>query len=368
MSMTVTGGKILFEEFIGDRLQLKNRIALAPMTRISATEDGCATETMRHYYGKFARGGFGLIISEGVYPDESHSQGYLFQPGMANLKQLNTWTKVVKEVQAAGAKMICQLMHAGAVSQGNIYTDTNIGPSSVLPKGEMMSFYRGEGPFPVPKEMDLRDIEQVKAGFIQAAVYAEAAGFDGVEIHGANGYLLDQFLTDYTNRRTDAYGGSTANRVRLIVEIIQGIRSATDSSRFAVGIRISQLKGNDGTYKWQNGEEDAKIIFGKIGEAGPDYIHVTEPDALKPAFAEGPTLVCLAKKYGNVPVIANGNLQDPKAAEAIVACKDADIASIGKGALANQDWPVKWARDLPLNDFHAQKHLMPLAYIRDHEI
>ncbi|MBP2216943.1 hypothetical protein [Arthrobacter sp. CAN_C5] len=115
--------------------ELDNRVALAPMTRISATEDGHATERMAAYYQRFARGGFGLLITEGIYPDTAHSQGYHFQPGIATEEQTQSWARVVEGVHAAGAKMFAQLMHAGAQSQGNRFVDSAVGPSAVAPKG-----------------------------------------------------------------------------------------------------------------------------------------------------------------------------------------------------------------------------------------
>ncbi|WP_220273451.1 oxidoreductase [Pontibacter diazotrophicus] len=127
---------------------------------------------------------------------------------------------------------------------------------------------------------------------------AREAGFDGVEIHGANGYVLDQFLTDYTNRREDVYGGGTENRVRLLVETAQACREAVGEG-FLVGIRISQSKVNDYTHKWAGGKEDDEVIFSALGQAGLDFIHVTEYHADQPAFKEGgPTLAALAKKHG----------------------------------------------------------------------
>jgi 2,4-dienoyl-CoA reductase-like NADH-dependent reductase (Old Yellow Enzyme family) len=137
----------LFESLNISNIELKIRVGIAPMTRTSATEDGIATEQMANYYAKFAKGGFGLIITEGTYPDEQYSQGYTDQPGIANDKQVEEWRKVITSVQANGAKIFCQLMHAGALSQGNRYKNETIGPSAVKPKGEQLGFYGGSGEF-----------------------------------------------------------------------------------------------------------------------------------------------------------------------------------------------------------------------------
>src|SRR5690606_16240367 len=188
-------------------LKLANRLAVAPMTRVSATPDGTPTPEMADYYAEFTEGGFGLVITEGTYTDTVYSQGYLNQPGIVTDGQAAAWRGIVERVHAAGARIVLQLMHAGALSQGNRYRDDTAGPSAVPPLGEKMPEYGGHGPWPTPKAMSADDIDAAVRGFVSSAVRAREAGFDGVEVHAANGYLLDQFLTDYTNRREDAYGG-----------------------------------------------------------------------------------------------------------------------------------------------------------------
>ncbi|GGF93372.1 NADH:flavin oxidoreductase [Paenibacillus abyssi] len=366
MTETTTFPTLLSDIQIGN-MKLKNRIGLAPMTRISATEDGQATEIMQKYYESFARGGYGLLITEGAYPDEAYSQGYFNQSGIANDKHVAAWKKVTEAVHQAGSKIIVQLMHAGAQGQGNTYKEKFIAPSTTPAKGEQLPFYVGEGPYYAPKPMTKEDIQDVIQGFVEAAKHAKAAGFDGVEIHGANGYLLDEFLTDYMNQRTDEYGGSTENRVRLLVEVSKAVRAAVGSD-FVVGIRISQGKVSDYNHKWANGEKDAEIIFSSLSEAGLDYIHVTEYDAARPAF-EGTehSLAALAKKHGSVPVIANGNLEDPDKAEQFLAQGEADLITLGKGALANHDWPQRIVNGQPLQPFNPEI-LGPKANIKEQEI
>jgi 2,4-dienoyl-CoA reductase-like NADH-dependent reductase (Old Yellow Enzyme family) len=233
-------------------------------------------------------------------------------------------------------------MHAGALSQSNRFRDYTMGPSAVLPKGKQMALYRGTGEFPLPREMSSAEIAEAIAGFTRAAVLAiEVAGFDGVEIHGANGYLLDQFLTEYTNRREDEWGGPVANRVRLTLEVARAIRQ-TLGTAIPLGVRISQGKVNDFTHKWSGAEEDAATIFSSIASAGVDYIHVTEFEAWRPAFADGgPSLVYLAKL--NAPgttIIANGGLHHPENAAAILG-GGADLIALGRSALANPNWPQR---------------------------
>ncbi|PRY13201.1 2,4-dienoyl-CoA reductase-like NADH-dependent reductase (Old Yellow Enzyme family) [Pontibacter ummariensis] len=365
---TPTNYPSLFSSFKIGHTTLKNRLGLAPMTRTSANPDGTANEQMLAYYRRYARGGFALILTEGVYPDESYSQGYLDQPGIANQAQIEAWQKIVDAVHQEGAKIFCQLMHAGALSQGNRFENYRIGPSSVQPKGQQLEFYGGKGPYPTPLEMAIEDIRNVTNNFVQAAKNAVAAGFDGIEIHGANGYLLDQFLTEYTNERTDEYGGSTRNRIRFAAEVVKATREALDPA-IPVGIRISQSKVNDYTYKWSGGVEDARVVFATLAEAGADFIHTTEYEALKPAFGDtGLTLAALAKRFSQLPIVVNGSLNTPDLVELMLKEGGADIVTIGKGALANKDWPNRVAQGKELNQFKPEDFLAPNAKVKPHEL
>ncbi|EJO32595.1 NADH:flavin oxidoreductase [Achromobacter marplatensis] len=326
---------------VGRELRLANRLAVAPMTRVSATADGHATPLMADYYEAFAAGGFGLVITEGIYTDKAYAQGYIFQPGLADDAQRDAWRTVVDRVHAHGGRIIAQLMHAGALSQGNPYCTGTKGPSAVLPAGQQMAFYRGEGPYRLPDAMSADDIAQAIEGFAQAARRAQEAGFDGVEIHGANGYLLDQFLTAHTNLRQDRYGGSLENRLRVTAEVIQAVRQST-TQPFVVGVRSSQGKVNDFTHKWEGGEADAAQIFGTLGALPIDYLHTTEFEAWNAAFgAPGASLAALARRHVSVPVLANGSLHDATQAAGMLARQEADFVSLGRGALTHADWPLR---------------------------
>lgn len=362
----MTKNSILYTPTTIGNASLNNRIAVAPMTRTSASADGLATDDMARYYARFARGGHSLIITEGTYPDLLYSQGYLNQPGIADMAQADAWRKVVAAVHAEGGKIFMQLMHAGALSQGNHWSRDSVAPSAVQPAGEQMGFYRGDGPYRMPRELSLDEIAQVRESFAAAASRAKAVGFDGVEIHGANGYLLDQFLTFHTNRRTDQYGGQTENRVRLLVEVSQAVRAEVGAD-YTVGIRISQGKVNDYNHKWADGEQDARVIFERLGAAGLDYIHTTEFDASAPAFGDGASLAALATRYGKLPVIANGQLGDAGKAAALVERGDATVVTLGKTALANPDWPLRIAQDAPVAEFDYAL-LQPLANIKASEL
>lgn len=347
---------------------VKNRFGVAPMTRVTAAEDGRVTEIMTRYYERFARGGFGLVVTEGIYTDQAHSQGYPNQPGITDDAQARSWKPLVSGIKCHGSLAIAQIMHAGAISQGNRFRDTTVGPSAIQPKGKQMTFYYGKDAYAVPAEITEDQIAEVVNGFGDAAArVVEIAGFDGIEIHGANGYLLDQFLTDYTNERTDEYGGSTANRILLLVEVINEVRARV-GAEVPVGIRISQGKVNDFTHKWAGGEKDAEIIFGALARAGVDFIHVTEFEAWKPAFGDtGPTLAGFAKKYApSAVIIANGSLHDLDMAESVIR-EDADIVTLGRGALANPDLPIRLAEAQSLREFDPSI-LGPIADIKDTEL
>ncbi|WP_410660085.1 NADH:flavin oxidoreductase [Amycolatopsis sp. lyj-112] len=333
-------------------LELRNRYAVAPMTRVSAQPGGTPTGEMADYYAAYAHGGFGLIISEGTYTDAAASQGYLNQPGLVRDEHVAGWRVVTDQVHAAGGRMIAQLMHAGAIAQGNPHQEHTVGPSAVVPRGEMMPAYGGSGPWPAPRELTTAGIDDVVDGYVAAAELARRAGFDGVEVHAANGYLLDQFLTGYTNRRTDEYGGPVANRIRLTARVVAAIAAAVPD--LLVGARLSQTKVNDFTYRWPGGRADAEIIFAAVAEAGAGYLHIASEGRnwLETARLDGgETLTALARKVTGLPVIANGGMHDPGQAREVLAGGHADLLSIGHGALANPDLPSRVAADEPLAGF-----------------
>jgi 2,4-dienoyl-CoA reductase-like NADH-dependent reductase (Old Yellow Enzyme family) len=349
-------------------LVLRNRLAVAPMTRITATEEGYATPTMHDYYARFAKGGFGLIFTEGLYTDQAYSQGYRFQPGLSDDSQAESWVGITREVQRHGARIYAQLMHAGALSQGNRFRSRTIAPSAVKPKGKQMGFYYGDGDYATPDEIDSAQIQEVIEGFVEAARRAvKIAGFNGIEIHGANGYLLDQFLTADTNRRTDRWGGEVKARVALHVEILKAVKAAVGQD-VPVGVRISQGKVNDFTSKWPGGESDAQVIFSSLAAAGADFIHVTEFEAWKPAFEGGDaSLATLARRYApDVTIIANGSLHSLDRSIEVLD-NGADIVTLGRGALANPDMPKLIELQREPRPFDSSI-LGPIANVKDSEL
>lgn len=328
----------LFSTIALGTVTLRNRTVVAPMTRVSATEDGHVTDRIVAYYDEFARGGWGLVETEGTYIDAEHSQCRSRQPGMATATHRNAWLKVVEAVHAHGAAIFIQLQHAGALAEARRYRSETVAPSAVAP--------RSPKPLPTPRELTQVEIARIQENFGRAAVRAVEAGFDGVELHGANGYLVDQFLTDYTNLRTDRYGGSIANRIRFACETVDVVRSAVPAG-FPVGIRLNQGKTNDPAYEWPGGEAEACEIFRSIVAAGASFLHIAGLNAPHPARGRL-MLPDLAKSVTSVAVIANGGLDDPARAEALLTTGRADLVSLGRGALANPDWPRRVAAKAPL--------------------
>ncbi|QFT32666.1 NADH oxidase [Labrenzia sp. THAF82] len=328
-----------------------NRLVLAPMSRTSAEPDGTPTAEMASYYAGFARGGFGLLIAEGAFVDANYSQCYGNQPGLVTDSHEAGWRTVVEAVKRENGKIILQLIHAGAVSQ---FVERAFAPSPVRPMGEMLQGYGPrQGPYDTPGELSVSDIRAICSAFVDAAKRAEAAGFDGVEIHCANGYLLDQFLTPETNLRNDTYGGTLEDRLRLTTDILSMCQQKT-SPDFLVGVRLSQAKATVQDYFWPNGLEDARVIFSAVAEAGANFIHLASEKGgytYHSTTKTGENLTAFARSLTGLPVIANGGLQDIGLANQVIADQLADFVSIGKAAMLNPDLPKKIASGAPLRDF-----------------
>jgi 2,4-dienoyl-CoA reductase-like NADH-dependent reductase (Old Yellow Enzyme family) len=271
---------------------------------------------------------------------------------------------VTDAVHAHGVPIVAQLMHAGALSQGNSHGASTIAPSEVAPRGEMLEEYGGAGAWPTPRAMTPADIATVVRQFGDAAVRAQAAGFDGVEVHAANGYLLDQFLTEYTNVRDDGYGGSVANRIRITAEVLTEVRTRVRPD-FLLGVRLSQTKVNDFHHRWPGGADDAEIIFATLAGTGVDYLHIASEgrnfiDTAR--LPGGRTITALAREVSGLPVMANGGMHDLRQAADVLEGGHADLLSVGRGALANPDLPQRLSNGVELDRFdHAM--ITPMATI-----
>lgn len=332
-------------------LALPNRLIVAPMTRISATPEGTATKEMATYYAEYAKGGFGLIISEGTYTDTGFSQCYVNQPGLATDAQAEGWRPVVDGVHRAGGRIAAQLMHGGALTMHNRFATETVAPSAVQPVGEQPPRYHGRGAYPVPRALTAAEIPGIVASFATAAARAVQAGFDAVEIHGANGYLVDQFLSHHTNLRTDDWGGSLTKRLRFAVEVARAVVSAVPA-HIPVGIRISQTKVNDLSYSWPGGAADAATIFSALDETGISFIHVSSHLGCGAVFDTGLSLAGLARRHAKCTVIANGKLEDTTMARGLLARNEADFLSLAKAALADPHWANKLAAGQTPVAFH----------------
>ena len=216
----------------------------------------------------------------------------------------------------------------------------------------MMPEYGGNGPYRLPTAMTVEDLARVRDGFVAATARARRAGFHGVEIHAANGYLLDQFITEYTNRRDDEYSGSPWGRIRYAAEIVAAVCESVPAD-FVVGVRVSEGKVNNYTYRWPGGVVEAETIFTALANAGASYIHIAgEGLGFRDSVSgEHEPLTTLARRITGVPVIANGGLHHPDVADDVIERGDADLIALGRAALAMPDWPQRIAQGDPVVAF-----------------
>lgn len=318
-------------------LDMPNRFALAPMTRTSAEANGNPNLLMADHYEAYAKGGFGLIVTEGTYTDDKASQGYANQPGIINASQVAGWKTIVDRVHAAGSRMFVQLMHAGAQFQANRFTDQPLAPSAVAPKGEPLGLYGDQTAWLVPEAMTEADIQDVIDGFAQSAANAQAAGFDGIELHGANGYLLNQFLSTHFNRREDSYGGTLDNRMRLILNVVRAVRAAVGDA-FPVGIRLSQVTVTDPDYQLPEGQAGFRHLVEAVRDAGADFVHTTDGDVRRAPFTDGAqSLADVVASVEGVDLIVNGSIDETNVLD-LASTYPGALLALGKKALANPDF------------------------------
>lgn len=318
----------LFEPVTVGKLTLPNRLVMSPMTRNRATAEGHATPLMADYYSQ--RAGAGLIISEGIQPSVI-GKGYVDTPGLHDEGQVESWRPVTDAVHAAGGRIVAQLMHTGRIGHPAFYPDGlhPVAPSPV--RADMQTFTGTEMLDLVePRELTVAEIAETLTDFADAARNAIAAGFDGVEIHGANGYLPHQFLSTNTNLRTDEYGGSIAGRIRFTVEVTQAVADAIGPER--TGLRISP--GN--TYNEIEETETLETYMALAGEL-PDiaYLHVMEA-------GDRSVTARLREAWAGVLILNPHPTPDSfpatvDAAEQAVTDGVADATSLGQAFLANPD-------------------------------
>ncbi|MEV2278343.1 alkene reductase [Nocardiopsis sp. NPDC049922] len=332
----------LFEPLRLGKMTLPNRLVMAPMTR-SRSVDRSVGRLTAEYYSQ--RAGAGLIITEGTQPSVI-GQGYIDTPGLHSPEQADAWRTVTEAVHAEGGRIFVQLMHSGRVGHPSLYPDgaLPVAPSPVATGGTMFT-HGGPVEHPTPREMTLEDIAQTIEDFVGAARYAVLAGFDGVELHGANGYLIHQFLADNANLRTDAYGGSLENRVRLAVEVASAVGDAIGPER--VGMRISPGSTSEGI-----GEEDPAALYRTlIRSLAPldlAYVHIMEfghREVTRMVRAEWPgSLILNPHRTAEEPPV------NPRIAAEALREGLADAISLGQMWLANPDLPERIRSGGPYNE------------------
>jgi 2,4-dienoyl-CoA reductase-like NADH-dependent reductase (Old Yellow Enzyme family) len=314
---------------LGD-LDLRNRIVMAPMTRARATEDRIPTPLMAEYYAQ--RASAGLILTEATIVTPKGA-GYAKTPGIYNDAQVEAWKPIVEAVHRRGGRIVMQLWHVGRISDPSLLDgDLPVAPSAIQPAGHV-SLLRPIRPYVTPRALELNEVPALIEAYRKGAENARKAGFDGVEIHGANGYLLDQFLQDGTNKREDAYGGPVENRARLMLEAVDAAVSVWGGSR--VGLHLAPRGDSH-----DMGDSDPKATFGyvarEVGKRGLAFIFTREHAG---ADRLGPYL---KSEFGGA-LIANEGFS-PADAEAEIAAGRADAAAWGKEFIANPDLVERLAR------------------------
>lgn len=327
-----------------------HRVVLAPLTRMRAEEGARPGPLMAEYYAQRTSEG-GLLIGEATIA-APNGNGYLGAPGLFDDSQIAGWKQVTDAVHTKGGKIFLQLYHAGRQSNVDVQPEGSlpVGPSEVLHGGVA---YTTEGwvPNTPNRALTVEEIADLVESFRTAAERGVKAGFDGVELHGANGYLVDQFLQDNSNKRTDSYGGSFENRTRFLLEVTQALISVWGSERVAVRI------GPSGTWG-DMGDSDPEGLFTYVAQQlaplNLAYLHLIEPRILGNIEDENadpaPVAAQLIRKHYKGVIIAAGGF-DGESAEAIVQAGDADLVAFGRHFIANPDLPARLRHHLPLNPY-----------------
>lgn len=320
-------------------LDLPNRVIMAPLTRTRASAGRVPNTLMRDYYVQRASAGLILTEATAVTP---MGVGYPDTPGIWSREQVEGWKVITKAVHDAGGRIALQLWHVGRISDP-IYLDgaLPVAPSAIAPAGHV-SLIRPEKPYVTPRALELDEIPAIVEAYRQGAANAKEAGFDGVEIHGANGYLLDQFLQDSTNKRTDAYGGSIENRARLMLEVTDAVISVWGADR--VGMHLAP-RGDSHSM----GDSDAPALFGYVARQldarGIAFICARE-------YADGSSVAPVIRSNFKGVFIANEKLT-AESAEALVESGEADAAAFGKLFISNPDLPARLSLGAPLAPWNA---------------
>jgi len=319
---------------LGDLL-LPNRIIMAPLTRLRGTADHVPTPIMAEYYRQ--RASAGLIISEGI-PVDPLGVGYANVPGIWSQQQVEAWKPITEAIHEAGGRIFAQIWHVGRISDPSFLNgQAPVAPSAIAATGTV-SLLRPQRPYPVPRALETHEVKQVVEVFRRAAQNAQNAGFDGVELHGANGYLLDQFLQDGSNHRTDEYGGPIENRARLMLEAADAAISVFGPGR--VGMHLAP-RGDSHGISDSNRSATFSYVATELGKRKLAFIAARErvaPDSIGPH---------LKQLFGGV-FVANEAL-DQETGQQLLDEGKADAVAFGKLFIANPDLPERFAEHAELN-------------------
>lgn len=331
----------LYEPAVFGALNLSNRVVMAPLTRTRAGEDGVPTDVMVEYYRQ--RAGQGLIVTEGTWP-VVEGKSYPGQPGIRTDEQIVGWRRIADAVHEAGGTIVMQLMHGGRVSHPDITgADRVVAPSALAAPGQTRT-PKGKADMPVAHALTAAEIPLVVEQFAQAARNALAAGLDGVEVHGANGYLVHEFLSPVSNVRDDEYGASPENRARFAVEVTRAVAAAVGADR--TGIRLSPQHNIQGVLEHDDADATYTAVAEGLAPLGLAFVDVLSAD---------PTgdLVQHIRRVAGAPFILNSGFGSPttrEEAETLVTSDWADAVAVGRPVIANPDLAVRWQQRAELNE------------------
>ncbi|MGD9330599.1 MAG: alkene reductase [Desulfobacterales bacterium] len=333
----------LFDRYNLKDLELRNRVVMAPMTRARAGEARIANALMAEYYAQ--RASAGLIITEATTISEQ-ANGWVQSPGIYSDAMGDGWVKVVEAVHAQGGRIFLQLWHCGRASHSDFHDGAPaVAPSAIKINGDDMHTPQGKKPHETPRALETEEIPAIVEDYRRAALRAQAAGFDGLEIHSANGYLLDTFLQSRTNHRTDRYGGSVEKRYRLLDEVVRAVTSVWPARR--VGVRLSP-NGDFNDMGSPDYREQFTYVAKQLDAFGLAYLHVM--DGLAFGFHElgRPMTLAEFRKVFRGPLMGNCGYDRETAGEAI-ARGQADLIAFGRPFISNPDLVARLTNDWPLN-------------------
>jgi N-ethylmaleimide reductase len=325
------------------KLPLRNRLVMAPMTRCRADQGAVPGALVAEYYGQ--RASAGLIVTEGTSPSPNGT-GYARIPGIWSQEQVAGWRRVTEAVHGGSGRIFVQLMHTGRVGHPlNLPAGaTVLAPSAVAAPGEQYTDAQGMQPFPVPRAMTDTEVRHAIGEFVSSAHNAVAAGFDGVELHGANGYLLEQFLSPDTNRRTDAWGGSVEKRLAFPLEVARQVAAAIGGEK--VGIRLSPYGVNAGMVAYPEIDETYRKLVPALVGTGIQYLHLVDHSAMGAPPVPADLKLALRRAWPRTFILAGGF--DRTGAEAALREGRADLIAFGRPFLANPDLVARLQEARPL--------------------